>query len=119
MIILNFIIDYLVLILLPVNTFFIVNELDKNKLFNVVFIGLLVDIMYHKLFIFLLSILFLYLVVRKLKIKNKYYYLKNIMLFIIFFMIVSIFNRNLNIIGFISSLIIQIIYMYLYKRLYK
>lgn len=119
MIIVNFIIDLMFLIFLPVNTFFIVNEIDKNEWFNVVFIGLLVDFMYYKLFVFLSFLLIFYLIVRKFKIKNKYYYMKNIFLFVIFYIVVSLFNKSFNIILFGISFILQIIYMFLYKKLLK
>ena len=48
MYIINFIIDYLVMIFLPINTYFILNDLDKNKLFSIFLVGILVDIMFNK-----------------------------------------------------------------------
>ena len=119
MIILNFVLDYLVMIFLPIDTFFIVNELDKNKIFNIILVGGLLDIMYHKLFIFLIIILSLYLIVRKMKIKNKYYYMKNIILFMIFFIIISLFKKEFVLLNFIVGGILQLIYMFIYKKLLK
>lgn len=119
MIILNFILDYIVMIFLPIDTYFIVNEIDKNKLFNVILVGGLFDIMYHKLFIFLIILLSLYLTVKKLKIKNKYYYMKNIILFVIFFIIISLFKKEFILLNFIIGFILQLIYMFIYKKLLK
>lgn len=119
MIILNFILDYIVMIFLPIDTYFIVNDLDKNKIFNVILVGGLLDIMYHKLFIFLIILLSLYLIVRKMKIKNKYYYIKNIILFMVFFIIISLFKKEFVLFNFIVGGILQLIYMFIYKKLLK
>ena len=119
MIILNFIIDYVVMIFLPIDTFFIVNEIDKNNLFYICLVGGLVDIMYNKLFVFLIIILFFYLIIKKLRIKSKYYYSKNIVVFILFFVIISIFRKKIIIEEFLISFILQLLYMFLYKKLLK
>ena len=119
MIILNFILDYIVMIFLPIDTYFIVNDLDKNKIFNIILVGGLLDIMYHKLFIFLIILLSLYLIVRKMKIKNKYYYMKNIILFMVFFIIISLFKKEFVLLNFIVGGILQLIYMFIYKKLLK
>ncbi len=119
MIILNFILDYIVMIFLPIDTYFIVNDLDKNKIFNIILVGGLLDIMYHKLFIFLIILLSLYLIVRKMKIKNKYYYMKNIILFMVFFIIISLFKKEFVLLNFIIGGILQLIYMFIYKKLLK
>lgn len=121
MIIVNFLIDYLILIFLPFNTYFIVNEIDKNSLFNVVLIGILLDVMYHKLFINLLLLVLIYLVVKKLSIKKKFYYIKNIVLYFVFFVIVCLVNKNFNdfIINVLLGRFLQFIYMFLYKKLLK
>lgn len=119
MIILNFILDYIVMIFLPIDTYFIVNDLDKNKIFNIILVGGLLDIMYHKLFIFLIILLSLYLIVRKVKIKNKYYYMKNIILFMVFFIIISLFKKEFVLLNFIVGGILQLIYMFIYKKLLK
>ena len=119
MIIINFMFDYLVMIFLPINTYFIINELDKNSLLNVFVIGFLFDIMYHKLFLFLMILLFLYFFLIKLNIKNKYYYIKNIFVFLFFIFIVFIFNKSFDFDMFLISFILQIIYMILYKKLLK
>lgn len=115
MIIINFIIDYLIMVLLPVNSFFIVNEIDKNNIFNVVIVGILVDIMYHKILAFLLILIILFIVVKKLNIRSKYYYIKNIILYILFFIIVG----EYKLVDFFISLFIQVIYMFCYKKLLK
>ncbi len=119
MIILNFLFDYLVMIFLPINTFLIVNELDDNNLFSVILVGVLFDIMYHKLLIFMIILVSLYLVFKKLRIKSKYYYIKNILLYLVFFMIISLFNRSFNLINFILGSLFQVVYMITYKKLLK
>lgn len=119
MIIINFIIDYLVMIFLPIDTYFILVDFDKNKLFSVFIVGILLDIMFNKLFIFLFILLSLYLIVRKFRIKRKYYYSKNIVIYLVFFIIVSLINREFNLSLFLISLLLQIIYMFMYKKLLK
>lgn len=119
MIITNFLIDYLVMIFLPIDTYFILNELDNNRIWSIFLIGILVDIMFHKLFLFLFILLSMYLILRKLNIKKKYYYIKNILVYLIFFMIVSLINNSFNWMLFSISFILQIIYMFMYKKLLK
>ena len=117
MIILSFILDYIIMVFLPIDTYFIINDIDKNKLFNVFIIGFLLDIMYHKLLINLLLLLFFYFIVKKISIKNKFYYIKNIILFIIYFFLINQFSKT--IISFFISFILQVFYMFLYKKLLK
>lgn len=119
MIIINFIIDYLVMIFLPINTYFILNDLDKNKLFSIFLVGILVDIMFNKLFVFLFILIVFYLVLKKLKVKKKYYYIKNIIIFLLFYLVVTIINNSFNLLVFSISFILQIIYMIIYKELLK
>lgn len=119
MIIINFIIDYLVMIFLPINTYFILNDLDKNKLFSIFLVGILVDIMFNKLFVFLIILIAFYLVLKKLRVKKKYYYIKNIIIFLLFYLVKTIINNSFNLLVFSISFILQIIYMIIYKELLK
>ena len=120
MIILGFIIDYLVSLALPFNTYFIINEVDKNKIDRVIMVGGILDIIYNRIgnIIILLSI---YLVFRLLKIKKKYYYIKNILLYIVFFNIEYFFlgYGNKYIYLFSIGSILQVLYMILYMRYFK
>ena len=119
MIIINFIIDYLVMIFLPINTYFILNDLDKNKLFSIFLVGILVDIMFNKLFVFLFILIAFYLVLKKLRVKKKYYYIKNIIIFLLFYLVITIIDNSFNLLVFSISFILQIIYMIIYKELLK
>lgn len=119
MIIINFIIDYLVMIFLPINTYYILNDLDKNKFFSIFIVGILVDIMFNKLFIFLIVLMIFYLLLKKLTIIKKYYYIKNVVVFLLFYLIVIIINNTFNFFVFIVSFILQVIYMIIYKELLK
>lgn len=92
MIIINFILDYIVMLLLPFNTYFIIFNIDKSNRYSVFVVGLLLDIMYHKLFFNLIILMLFYYVVKKLNISKRYYYLKNIVLFLIYFNITFFMN---------------------------
>lgn len=83
MIILYFIIDYIVMLLLPISTCFIVWDIEKNKIFNVFIIGIIVDILYRKLLLFTCFLLSIYYFFKKINVKNKYRFLKNVIVYVI------------------------------------
>lgn len=120
MIIINFLIDYIIMLLFPINTYFIIHEIDKNNIYNIIITSMILDILYHQLLSNLILLLSIYYIVKKLKIKNKYYILKNILIFIIFFNI-TYFLNGYNITKYLSlfiiSTIFQIIYICIYKRI--
>lgn len=121
MIILGFIIDYLVSLNVPFNTYFIINEIDKNDFLNIIIVGILFDIMYCKLLVFLFILVILCILVRIFKIKKKYYYIKNIVIYLIYFNIMYLsfgYGDNYLYLFLIGS-IFQILYMYIYKRYFK
>ncbi len=89
MIIVYFIIDFIISLLLPINTYFIVIDIDKNKLSNVIIVGILLDIFSGKVLVNLIIFGGIYLILRKLNIKRKYRLVKNIILYSLF-MIVGI-----------------------------
>ena len=120
MIIFGFIVDYLFLIALSIDTYFFVKDIDKNKLFSVFVVGMLLDMIYHKIFINLFILVLFYFVVKKMKIKNRYYYLKNIILFIIYFNLLNLINGwdlNNYFFEFGKSFLLQIFYLFFCKLL--
>ena len=110
MIIIGFIIDYIVMLLLPINTYFIGHEIDKNKIYNVIIVGIILDIIFSKLFINTIILVSIYLVVKYLNIKNKYYYIKNFIIFSLFCLI-----GGLSIKMYLVSSILEVVYMIIYK----
>ena len=50
MIILNFIIDYLIILISPFKTFFVIYDIDNNKVFNVLIVGFILDFLYKTWF---------------------------------------------------------------------
>lgn len=90
MIIIYFIIDYIVMFLLPINTYFIVWNIEKNKIFNVFIVGIIIDILYRKLLLFTCFLLIVYFIFKKIKIKNKYRLLKNIIVYVIIMILLNI-----------------------------
>lgn len=111
MIIKYFIIDYLIMLVSPINSYFLLYKLDKNKLLDIIIVGIIMDIIYNKLLISLIVLIMLYSVFKILKINNKYMVLKNIILFILFYFICN-FNNQFNIFYFIVSFILQILFIY-------
>ena len=89
MIVLYFIIDYLVMLFLPINTCFIVLDIDKNKISNIFIIGIIFDILYSKYFLFTCFVLVLYLFIKLLKIKRKYRLVMNTFIYLLFFIIMN------------------------------
>lgn len=121
MIYLGFLFDYLIMLFLPINSYFVVNDLDKNNFLAVLFIGFLLDIMYHRLFINLFILLFLYLVLKIINIKKKNTLIKNLFVYFIYFNIMHFmfgYNHNYFISIFIG-LILQLGYIKLSKLLLK
>lgn len=90
MIIIYFIIDYIVMSLLPVSTYFILLDLEKNKIFDVVVVGFIIDILYRKFFLFTVFLLILYCIFKKINVKNKYRFLKNIIVYVFALILLNI-----------------------------
>lgn len=68
---------------MPFNTYFIVLNIDKNSISNIFIVGILFDLLYGR-FLFTIFIFIVYFMVRSLKIKNRYYWIKNIILYLLF-----------------------------------
>lgn len=122
MIYVSFIIDYLVMSLLPIDSYFIVTDIEKNNLFSILIIGFFLDIIYHKLLLNVFILLFLYFLIKKIDFKKKYSFFKNILIFIIYFNLLYLlsmnsFNNYFS--SFIGSFILQIIYIFIKSKLLK
>lgn len=83
MIILYFLIDFVICNLLSVFTYFIVIDIDGNSLFDVLSVGILLDCLYGRLFINTILLVVLYYLIRLLKVKNKYRFLKNVLVYFV------------------------------------
>lgn len=90
MIIIYFIIDYIVMFLLPIKTCLIVWNIENNKVFDVFVVGIIIDVFYRKFLLFTSFLLILYFVFWKIKIKNKYKLLKNIIVYIMMLVLLNI-----------------------------
>lgn len=121
MIYLGFILDYLVMLFLPIDTFFVINDLEENRFLSVIFIGFLLDVIYHKLFVNLIILLIFYFTLKLVKIEKKYKLVKNIVVYVLYFSFLYImFGINKPyIVSLIVGLILQIIYVNLSKVLSK
>ncbi len=121
MIYVGFILDYFVMLFLPIDTFFVINDIEDNRFLSVLFLGMILDIIYHKLFINLIILLSFYFILKILKIKKKYKFIKNIFLYFLYFSILHImFGVNDSYVSsFVVGLIFQIIYISLSKVLSK
>ena len=120
MIIIGFILDYLIMLLFPFNSCFILYNIEKNKLFSVLLVGVLVDLMYLKFF-FTIVLLGVYFVLKKLKIKEKYMFYKNILLYVLFFNITYFMGNSGGYIWlFLFGLFFYLVYIFFvgtYKKL--
>ena len=94
MIYLYLLIDYMVCNLCNINSYFLLIELDKRNIIDVIICCLIMDFLYGKLFYFTLIILSIYGIFRMINFKKKYVILKNILIilmFIIFRKVMHIF----------------------------
>ena len=92
MIYLNLLIDFLFCNLVGVSTYFILIELDKRKIIDVIVCGLVIDFVYGMVFLNTLILIFIYCLFKFLKIKKKYVILKNILIFIVYVLIREILH---------------------------
>lgn len=120
MIIIGFLLDYLVMLLFPFNSYFFLYNIEKNKLFSVILVSILLDLMYLNIYftVFNLSI---YFVVKMLRIKEKYMFYKNIFLYVLFFNITYFIGNSGNYIWLFSfglvTYLIYIFFVIVYKKL--
>lgn len=112
--IIRFLIDYLVMLFLPINSYLMLCNIDKNKIYDVVFIGGVIDILYGKIFVNVVVLVIIYFVVKKINFKKKYSYLKNLFIFMIYFNLSFFwygFDLSKYLMLFLSGVIIQSIYL--------
>lgn len=84
MIYLYLLIDYMVCNLCNINSYFLLIELDKRNIIDVIICCLIMDFLYGKLFYFTLIILSIYGIFRMINFKKKYVILKNILIILMF-----------------------------------
>lgn len=121
MIYLGFLFDYLVLLFLPIDSFFVVANLNKNRFLSIMFIGILLDVMYHKLFLNLFILILFYFFARSLRKKIKNELLFNFIIYVLYFNIMYLsFGYNHSYVwGFFIGIILQLFYIKLSKMLLK
>lgn len=92
MIYLYLLIDYIVCNLCNINSYFILLELDKRNIFDVIICGLIIDLLMGKLFYFTFVIMFIYFIFKIINFKKKYVILKNILIIVMFIIFREIFH---------------------------
>jgi len=118
MIYLGFMLDYLIMILLPTRTSFIINDIENNRLFSICLLGVLLDIFYHKILFYLIMLCLFYFLGCFIKVKKRYRYIKNILFYILFFSIGHMFIYN-NIIDYGRDLSVCLILEMVYYKIYN
>ncbi len=113
MIYIGFVLDFLIVSFLPINTYFVIAELDKNNVLRVILIGLILDLIFKAPFFNVLIFLSIYIVLKILKISKKYIFFKNIVVYLIYFNLTYfLFGHSINYLtSFFISMILQIIYL--------
>ena len=86
MISLYFIIDFIVMSLFPINTYFIVLDIEKNSNFFVVVVCFILYLIYGNLLVSVFLYLF-YFIVKYFNFNKKYRLLKNILFYMLFYLI--------------------------------
>lgn len=121
MIYLGFIFDYLILLFFPVDTFFVVANIDKNRFLSIIFIGILLDVMYHKLFLNLFILILFYFLAKGIRKRIKSELLFNFIIYGLYFNIMYLsFGYNHSYVwGFFVGIILQLFYIKLSKMLLK
>ena len=113
--------DVLIMQTLPINSYFIVANLDENKFLSVILIGLLLDIMYHKPLINVIILVTLYLLLKFFSISKKHNLTKNIIVYLLYYnSTFFLFGHSTNyFLNLIIGLILQIFYIKISKLLLK
>ncbi len=121
MIYLGFALDYFLLFFCPIKTYFTIIDLDKNNVISIIIIGIILDLIYHKLLANFLILLILYYFFKSFKFKKKYQVIKNLLLYIIYFNLLFFLNGYSSnyLVAFISGLTLQFIAFFYYKWLLK
>lgn len=121
MIYIGFVLDYLLNLMTPLNTYFVIYNIEKNKLIEVIFIGCILDFIYQKYLYNLIILLILYYLSKKIKINKKYNIYKNIIIFLIYFHLTYfIFGYNIEkyLISLLISLTTYLLYIFIIKLIF-
>ena len=100
----SFLIDFLFGNYLSINTFFILCDIGNKKIYDVLFVSILYDFLFNKFLLFM-----------NFKINGKYYYFVNLLFYIVFYFICI--GKYFDLYMFLIGGLLQIIYLYLSRRL--
>ena len=109
----KFIFDYLICLFTPFSSCLILFDIDKAKLYEVFIIALVLDILFGK-FILLLYLIILWFFIRKINFKK--FFVKNILIFIIYNLFLLIIN-GFSIFIFVSNFIFMMFYFLFLKHI--
>lgn len=115
MIIIGFLLDFFIKLFYPFNTYFIAAFIDKNKIFNIILVGLILDVLYRSFGIYLCMLLCFYFVFKQFKVKKKYYIYLVILEYIIFFNVTYLIFGYINDYYFRDLIIGFILYLFYLK----
>ena len=121
-IILGFILDFLITLISPFKTYLVIYDIDKNRLVNVIIVGFILDFIYRNWFLNIFILLILFFCTKALQIKKKYYYLKNLVLFIIYFNLLFFLGHSIltnYIYMFLEGFLSYLVYIFVMKKLWK
>jgi len=113
MIYLNFLIDYIISILTPYNSYLIVTNIKQNKYSDIIIISLIIDLIFYHLPYNTIILTTIYLLSKKININSRYNLIINIISFIIYYN-VSFFIFNYDITSYQTTFIIGLITISLY-----
>lgn len=116
MIYLGFIFDYLLLFFCPIKSYFVISNIDKNDLFSIVVVGLILDCLYMRVGLNLIVLLLIYFLLKIIRINKKYYLFKETIIYLLYFSFIFIVN-GMNSKYFVYSFGLQLIYILLGKWL--
>ena len=121
MIYIGLILDFLINLFLPINSYFIIGNIDKNKIFYVIVVGIILDILFRRCFLYLGLLLSFYFILKIIKIKKRYRLGVNILVYVVFFNFTYLmfgYVDNYYLWDFIFGLGLQVIYLKVIKVLF-
>lgn len=121
MIYIGLILDFLINLFLPINSYFIIGNIDKNKIFYVIVVGIILDILFRRWFLYLVLLLSFYFILKIIKIKKRYRLGVNILVYVVFFDFTYLmfgYVGNYYLWDFIFGLGLQVIYLKVIKVLF-
>lgn len=95
-------------IIMPFNTYFVIYNLDRNSLFDVIVAGIILDIIYKKIIWNVLILVVLYLILKMLKIRRLKRNEINLFVYIIYFNVCLILF-NFNYVNYVTSFFIGLV----------